>query len=334
MIPFNLVSPGGIGDIIISIPILKEIHKQCGDFHEFSLWSQYPEVAKMYLPEFKDHKQINKTGTFNVTEHGGLWLSVIDTPIFKFAHKEVTLHVSMKKMFNTWMNAREDWGILIDKFPFSVHQIAHKAVAIDMHRVDLPRYLLGLKCDDYTPPESVNQHGNFITIHDGYDISMDLRRGYSTKNWPLRNWEEFVSLFKKKHPDLKVYQLGTEKSRPIAGADHSLLGKTNWTGTTYWLEHSLCHVDGESGLVHARRLYKKPSVVMFGPTLMEYYAYPENENITSDVCYPCFWISPQWQNECFLAKTPDDWEPKCMASIAPNTVFQRVNKVLGTSKLD
>ena len=153
---------------------------------------------------------------------------------------------------------------------------------------------------------------------------MELAKGFSTKNWPIKNWTRFVEMFKSEFPGVPVVQLGTDKSRPIPGAFHKLLGKLSFQETLQELAHSAVHVDGESGLVHARRLFKRPSVVMFGPTPMEYYAYPENENIASSTCYPCFWIQPQWQHGCILDKGA---EPSCMKDIAPEMVIAGVRKV-------
>ncbi len=329
MRPFNLVSPGGIGDIIIALPIIQEILKRCGQYHDFTLWTQFPEIARHFLPEITKCEKIDSNGIINLDANGGYWLSVIDLPKFGFTSTEVSLHPSMKDMFESWTKAQTDWGLLLERFPYSVNQIAQKAVAMDIHRVDLPRYILGLDCEDYKYPEQVPYTGTpFITVHDGYDTTMKLSKGYSTKNWPVENWAKFIGAFKEEFPDVKVIQIGTKSSRPLEGANTDLLGHLSWPEVMVYLHNSSCHVDGESGLVHARRLFKKPSVVMFGPTLMEYYAYPENENIASDVCFPCFWINPLWQHQCWLG---DPGTP-CMKGISPEMVMTKVRKVLNGKK--
>jgi hypothetical protein len=329
MTPFNLVSPGGVGDNIILLPILREIYNQNKKYHNFTIYSQFPELLQHFLPEFEDIQSI-QTG---VKKHLTQYLTIIDVPNFFFPNvEEVELGEPLARCFDAWRNAYADWGLLIRRFPQSCHQIAQKSVSMGIHRVDLPRYLLNLECEDYsypfvTWPDSMSRP--YITIHDGYDTSMDLAQGFSTKNWPVENWTKFVQEFKNQFPGYEVIQLGTKKSRPIPGAFHKLLGKLTFPETLQELAHSSCHVDGESGLVHARRMLKKPSVVMFGPTPMEYYGYPENENIASSTCYPCFWIQPHWQHGCILN---GGGEPPCMKAIEPGTVMARVAKILKPHK--
>ena len=141
--PFNIVAPGGIGDNIIALPILREIYNRCHKQHDFTLYTKFPEIMKHFLPEFN---KIYADAKADVTYDQ--WLTLLDVPNFIFADKEeVELAPAMAEMFNCWRNAYPEWGILVRNFPYSVNQIAQKCLSMGIHRVDLPRYLLGLKCE-------------------------------------------------------------------------------------------------------------------------------------------------------------------------------------------
>ncbi|MEF8717447.1 MAG: hypothetical protein V5B44_06780 [Candidatus Accumulibacter necessarius] len=66
----------------------------------------------------------------------------------------------------------------------------------------------------------------WITLHDGFDTSAHVRPGQAVKCWPLEHWAELVSKLKALHPSLRIVQIGGASSRPIAGVDDCLIGRS------------------------------------------------------------------------------------------------------------
>lgn len=166
---------------------------------------------------------------------------------------------------------------------------------------------------------------DYITIHDGINTNTDTSNGHPTRCWPQNHWAEFSRLFKKAFPDVKLVQLGGEKSHVFDFVDISLVGKTPLADLPYILGNARLHVDGESGMVHIAHLTPTNSVVLFGPTPVKYFGYSRNTNIQSPHCGECMNITKHWMTQCLLHKPVQE---QCMASITPQTVFEAVCKHL------
>jgi ADP-heptose:LPS heptosyltransferase len=83
------------------------------------------------------------------------------------------------------------------------------------------------------------------------------------------------------------------------------------------------HIDGECGMVHLRHfLSAKPSIVLFGPTKKDFYGYPENINISSNMCIGCEWIHERWRTQCL--KTGDN--AMCLQTIQPSFVIEKIRE--------
>lgn len=165
----------------------------------------------------------------------------------------------------------------------------------------------------------------YITIHDGINTNTDTSLGHPTRCWPRENWREFVRLFKAAFPNIKVVQLGGNKSQIFDFADISLVGKTAVADLPYILDNALLHVDGESGMVHLANLTRARCVVLFGPSKAAYLGYARNANLTSPVCGGCMNISKHWMTTCLLGLPPAE---QCLAAITPQTVFEHVKQRL------
>ncbi len=165
----------------------------------------------------------------------------------------------------------------------------------------------------------------YITIHDGINTNTDTSLGHPTRCWPKEHWREFARLFKAQFPEIKIVQLGGNKSRIFEFADISLVGKTSVADVPYILDNTLLHVDGESGMVHLANLTRARCVVLFGPSKADYLAYARNVNITSPVCGGCMNISKHWMTQCLLGYPSDK---QCLAAITPQTVFDAASRAI------
>ena len=168
----------------------------------------------------------------------------------------------------------------------------------------------------------------YITVNRGVEAGRTFAE--NVRMWPLRSFNELVPLLKSYFPGIPVVQLGAspKSCAPIEGVDISLVGKTSLDDLKCVLAHSLLHVDGEGGMVHLRHALKGgPSVVMFGPTSIDLYGYPENLNIPSGVCTWCEWTHDSWNEQC--ARTCKTGESECMRAIKPAQVMAGIRERWG-----
>ena len=105
--------------------------------------------------------------------------------------------------------------------------------------------------------------------------------------------------------------------------DYNFCGKTNFQEVVSILNNASLHIDGECGMVHMRHFMgQKRSVVLFGPTNINFYGYPENINITSNSCTPCEWLHNNWMKKCIFLKNPNC----CMTSITPQKIIDIIKQ--------
>lgn len=165
------------------------------------------------------------------------------------------------------------------------------------------------------------ESGTYITINRGAD-SMG-RSKMQTKVWPLEYYTEFVRLFKRKYPDIKVIQIGAKSNVEVEGADQYIFGE-NLETTKWILKKSLLHLDCEGGLVHLATQLDTKCVVIFGPTPKHFYEYPQNINLVYEGCNNCMGSHPDWAFECFRGFD----KPECMYKVTPEIVMDGIEDFL------
>lgn len=161
---------------------------------------------------------------------------------------------------------------------------------------------------------------NYITVNYGNGIGS---RNIS-KQWPLDNFSQLVGKVKKQYPQLKIIQLGAANADKIADCDDYFLGK-NLEFVKYVLLNSFLHIDIEGGLVHVATQLGTKCVVLFGPTSLNAFGYPQNINIKAGDCHNCCGVE---SNIYKCARHLDT--PACMEAIEVNMVFKEVANYLDT----
>jgi ADP-heptose:LPS heptosyltransferase/2-polyprenyl-3-methyl-5-hydroxy-6-metoxy-1,4-benzoquinol methylase len=168
----------------------------------------------------------------------------------------------------------------------------------------------------------------YITMHIGSGNTSD-KNARHVKLWPLIHYIELCKLIKQFYPDLLIVQLGTKNSLPIQNVDLNILGQLDMPENIIVLKHSLLHIDGESGLVHIKRQLHGKSIVLFGPTPIEYFKYDENININSPYhCTNCMWMLTDWHVNC--VNNGLGYPAKCMEAITPQMVIEEFIKYIDT----
>lgn len=309
---------GGIGDLIISLPFLEE----CFRGMPLRVYANFPEILKYFAPWIPQIESYRHLGN-----HLDYVIEVSDVIKFKFFKNNVVLPETIKPLHAFWKTKEKTpWWEIIHGVPNKGNEMGTLAVSLGLHRTTMAFYIAGLKPKEFTwDVADVQIPNKFITVHDGFDSTGNYKFDRSMKSWNIKYWAEFVALFKKKYPSISVIQLGGERHRPIEGVDINYAGKLAFEQSLRYLKTSLLHVDGDSGLVHARKLFNKPSVVMFGPTNIDYFGYRINRNIKAPVCGDCWWKKGDWMAKCVLGHP----EPLCMESIKPEMVLEEVRRILG-----
>lgn len=167
----------------------------------------------------------------------------------------------------------------------------------------------------------------YITFNYGAD-AMNSKNKMQLKVWPAEYYSKLFTMLKMNYPDIEIVQLGGKKSKKINYADKYILGES-LESTKWILKNSLCHIDCEGGLVHLATQLKTHCIVIFGPTPLHLYGYPQNTNLVSDECSNCMGIHPEWAFECFRG----DEKPRCMYGITPEIVYEKFTAFYQRSEL-
>ncbi|SEH26257.1 glycosyltransferase family 9 protein [Selenomonas sp. KH1T6] len=162
----------------------------------------------------------------------------------------------------------------------------------------------------------------YITLNFGNGSSGKGNKKSSIKQWPKEYFEEFATRFKNKYPDIKVIQIGDSSTDEIINADNRILGE-NIELVKYILKGAIFHLDIEGGLVHLGTQLGVKCIVLYGPTQVELYGYPQNVNIVSANCKNCH---PLFSDFSICARGLE--RPECMLSITPDIVLEKADKVI------
>ena len=227
---------------------------------------------------------------------------------------------------------------IIDGRPFYDGESAKLCIGLGITRIQQPdiygyfgideyyRYPIGVPDKTQVLSKFDLEECDYITIHRGCDADYSKD---STKLWPSEYYQTLINLIKKTYPKVQIVQLGISHSRCVSfdNTDINLIENTTIDDLKILLKYSKIHIDCEGGLVHLRHaMHGGPSVVIFGPTPIDFYKYSENENISNNSCPMwCEWASSTWNDKCVKGHK----SPPCMYSTTPERVMESVCKLLG-----
>ena len=158
----------------------------------------------------------------------------------------------------------------------------------------------------------------YVTFNFGSD-RLNKTGTEQLKVWPKEYYIKWIEMFKERYPAVEVVQIGANDVTRIEGADRYILGE-QFEVVKYILRNAIFHLDCEGGLVHLATAIGTKCIVLFGPTPLEYYAYPQNINLYAGVCNGCMDLLDNWYYECINRN-----KQYCMYSITPESVMGAVN---------
>ena len=147
----------------------------------------------------------------------------------------------------------------------------------------------------------------------------------SLKLWSEANYHTLIKYIKEKYPDIDIVFLGSRKDGNFPNTI-DLRGKTTFSELKALLKGAVLHIGCEGLMPHLRHfLHGGPSVILFGPTSLRHYGYPENSNICGTLCPDgCEWISHDWQQRCIKGFS----SCRCMDEISIDTVMEKISASL------
>lgn len=330
---------GGVGDYVIIARVLRDLSAASENlrFHVFcpapvsgqwAFW-QLSAVEAVYDEVFFHEARRDYDCALYLNQLA--WYDEDDVNFRKISR----LTPAFAKSLAACRVARRQWHVYIEHHPTLDGALAHCVTALGMNRYSFLFQQLGLEtgpveldlpCEYDLADELAGRFPQWITLNNGFDANFVISARQSTKCYPITLWERVVEGVKRECPDVAVVQIGAKTSLPVEAADVNLVGRTTLAQAAGLIRRARLHVDIEGGLVHVAASFGTRSVVLFGPTSMPYFAYPENINVSSGFCGNCWWTTERWMESC-----PRNYgSARCMDDLPPEKVIEAITTELRT----
>ncbi len=334
---------GGFGDVIVAARVLQALAKRCPNcafylFPSASLklvsWlfdscSYVDSVLPIELFESYSENLCDVSISLNT-------FAIINDETFQ--HERVRrLCRPMLEVYGLNMKRRMGWEPFIENHPVLDGAFARQAVALGFSRRDFLFNQLGLEApadsrlelpvDDSKVSDITSRFPAYITINTGFDANFVITTATATKCYPTDQWTALIQEIKAAFPKLGIVQLGGPNSVAIPGVDINLVGKTTMAEAAGILRGARLHLDIEGGLVHLCACLGTKCCVLFGPTSVDYFGYPENLNLRSGTCPDCWWATERWMEVCPRRKP----SCQCLSELTPAKILAAITPTLETT---
>ena len=325
---------GGVGDVVLAFNFLKQLkkHIQCGNEIDVVVPHDALQIAKQlsYRQTFISHVY----DCHQVGSRYDMVVRFVRIPVLRYVYyPKISQDSFLQKWVHTVRQFNADYCeyILSGSTADAVcetytriqgrNRISQGNIGSLLHMQDDLQLCIVENTQDVLNKYGLFSH-QFITVQRGTGQA-DGFNTYSTRLWDLENYHQLCFELKRLYPDLIIVQVGDKSCETIQNTDVNLCGKTTFSELLVLLKMAYYHIDGECGMVHLRHfLSAKPSIVLFGPTKKDFYGYPENINISSNMCIGCEWIHERWRTQCL--KTGDN--AMCLQTIQPSFVIEKIRE--------
>lgn len=329
---------GGLGDVIVHARVIAELAKLSPKIH-FYIFPAAFKAGQWIFRGVRAPIDVLPPSLFDFYCKAGVDMILFLNTFAVFNEQNVNIPKITKlaplllNALSSTMQTRLPWNVFIDRHPFLDGAFAHMASARRFSRYDFIPQMLGIPVPDnrLDLPSSDKEYQklqaaypSYITFNTGFDESFPLSSRTTTKSYPVEHWTRLIAAIHQEYPDLGIVQVGGKNSLPIAGADINLAGRTTLEECAGILKHAVLHLDTEGGLVHVCASLGVQSAVLFGPTNLEYFAYPQNINIRNSRCPDCWWSTQTWMEHCPRLNP----RAECMYENTPELVLMRIRPAL------
>ncbi len=321
-----------LGDILLTTPLLRAIRTRHPD-----AWISY--VTKTaFIPLLADNPRIDELIPYDPAESLGTLIERLR--VGQYTHR-LDLHGSLRSRALR-LRVPGKWR------GYPKHRLARTALIRTKRNIYrdtrhvVERYFdaardLDVKPDDkplefFIRREMLDQANDFLRDRGLGDdrtlVAVCPGAQHATKRWPVRHWQDLVTLLTTRGYDVVVLggpaerQLGEEVA--AAGGDHaaSAAGLFEIGVAAALLKRSARAVTGDSGLLHLASAVGTPLVGLYGPTVRPFGFFPYRAKATVLElpldCRPC---SAMGGPVCPLG------HHRCLIDINPDQVFEAVRKV-------
>jgi len=340
--------PGGIGDVLMATPFIRQLKKNLQDINLTCLTSVAASKVldgNVYVNKIIsfDYKHFFKRDFKKIYE---LWRKI-------FRKYDLIFMLNKHKLFNIFsffLGIKKRIGFdrfgegtfLTYKIPYygRKHEIFYyldllKALNIEPNYEDHKMDIFLSEDDTYFAKKFFKKYElekkKVITIAPGGAKNVaaddDIRR------WPVEN---YIMLIKKiKRQNIKVILIGGKEDKSIEQKILkevdclSLIGKSNLKQSAAIMNLSDLVICNDSGPMHLAASVNKYIISIFGPTspIEKAPLHKESISLWNPVgCNPCFDLWGRYPKNC-------PYNKKCLKSITPEIVFQAILKLLENKKL-
>ncbi|MFR9504426.1 MAG: glycosyltransferase family 9 protein [Rikenellaceae bacterium] len=214
-------------------------------------------------------------------------------------------------------------------FRFGINHFDWPFIGVESFRKPLYRWGITHFDDSFNdyifPSEITSKFKNFIG---GNTITLVPSANWEMKRWPVSHWRSLIELL----PEYNFVVLGGPTDsfcEDICAADSSrtinMAGESTIMESSYIVAQSKVVVSGDTGFMHSADLFKIPTIALIGPTAFGFPARESSEIFALDLmCRPC---TKDGRGRCKEAIYQ-----RCMVEITPQSVAQRVRKILPLAK--
>lgn len=335
---FALGIHGGIGDALIAARFIRDLQAYLGADLQFDIFFRSPKAIEPFFKNIKGFRKSldiiiynNVVKFYSFSIKGCQNLEFVKEHIkidklFEACPKIIDIYSDMERLKSTYEVYYKCAPSLDGAFADLISAKGYK-------RYSYQQDILGISYAGHTLDIDLKNDlleglsipsGQFITIHDGWDETNKLLKTRPTKTVPKKFLADFVVALKAKVPELKIIQIGGKTGEDIPGVDLNLKNKLSFEQSTALLARAQLHFDCESGLVHLAASLGVRSIVLFGPTSLDWFGYPENINVAPGQCGNCWWSTDIWLAQCPLGYEP----PVCTSSYDLSAVVEQAITVL------
>lgn len=334
---------GGLGDALVIARMARDLQAMLGNDLLFDVYYQSPKIIEPFfqmVPGFR--KSIDIEVFQDTARYYAFSLLTNQFVIFMNEHIDhralLRHHPDILNLYGHIQSQRANLKRYITHHPFLDAAFADIATKQGHKRYTYLHQMLGipyggdrlaLEVDTTIITDLGLQAKQYITIHDGWDTKFKLAVHRPTKAIPRQTWSDIVAALKIARPDLQIVQLGGKTGDDISRVDLNLKNQLSFAQSTSVLSGSALHIDSESGLVHLGAALGIRSVVMFGPTNIDWFGYPQNANIAPKHCGNCWWSSDTWMDSCPLGHKI----PVCTANIDVDEVIKETLRLLNETSI-
>lgn len=324
-ISYSIKISGGLGDAIMIARLIRDLQISLQHESRFDIYFHSPNAIRSFFTKIPGFRSLYSIEAFEATRDFYTFSLNINQyisflPIKKDKIQHIQAFEKLHRIMTNCNAENEKSNRYIKTFPALDGEFADITAARGVSRYKYHHTVLnipygGSRLDiEVTPLKKVEERLSgkpFITIHDGWDTKFRLVAQRPTKSIPIATLNKIIDLIKSRMPGIAIVQLGGETGSDLTGVDYNLKGKLSFKDSLSILAGSSLHIDTESGLVHAATAFGVKCIVMFGPTNIQWFAYPENINIEPGECGNCWCSTDTWMDTCPVGYVV----PACTSSI-------------------